>query len=55
MKFVLKRKGRWGYVARPGSKSSYCVSIDSARRFDTREEAEADRCVESEYIVEVKA
>lgn len=54
MPFLLKRTNRPGaanYVAPPGSPKSY-VTKPLARRFRTREEAEADRCVENEIIIE---
>ncbi len=45
------RKYKGGhYVARDGSVNSYTNSRDHARNFLTREEAEKNRCVESEYI-----
>ncbi len=45
------RKFKGGhYVARDGSKKSYTNKIDYARNYLTRKEAEADRCIESEYI-----
>ena len=43
------------YVARPGSRSSYTLSLQAARVFATREAAEADRCPENELIVAVSA
>ena len=51
MKYVLKRTDQGGgYVALPGSRKAYLKSILSARRFDTREEAERERCEENEII-----
>ena len=53
--FVLERTDQGGgYVAPPGSAKSYVQDVLKARVFDTREEAEADRCVENEIIVEVR-
>jgi hypothetical protein len=43
MKYVLKRDdGK--FVARPGSEHSYTDKLQRARTFDTRDEAERDRC-----------
>lgn len=51
MAFVLRRTDQeGGYVAQPGSLKSYTHNLLRARRFRTREEAEADRCVENEVI-----
>lgn len=50
--FLLKRTGHRGaanYVAPPGSPKSY-VTRANARKFETRAEAEKDRCVENEVI-----
>jgi hypothetical protein len=50
--YILKRiDQRGGYVAPPGSLNSYTPNIIGARRFPTREAAEADRCVENEIIL----
>ena len=49
--FVLIRTdGRGGYATPPGSSSSYTRDLLKARRYSTKEEAEADRCVENERI-----
>lgn len=45
MAFVLKRTDQGGgYVAPAGSAKSYTRSKARARRYATREEANADRC-----------
>ena len=45
------RKYKGGhYVARNGSKNSCTNKMEHARQFKTREDAEKNRCVESEYI-----
>ena len=50
--YVLKRIDQGGgYVAQPGSKSSYTRSLITARLFHTMEEAEKDRCVENEVVL----
>tara|TARA_B100002049_G_scaffold93692_1_gene69266 strand:- start:801 stop:992 length:192 start_codon:yes stop_codon:yes gene_type:complete len=50
--YVLKRTDQGGgYVAEPGSKSSYTNNVARARKFRSKEEAEAERCVENEVIV----
>lgn len=54
MKYLLRRTDQGGgYVAPPGSAKSYTKSRDKARRFNTREEAERDRCPGNEVIEEV--
>jgi len=40
--YVIK-KDRY-YVAQPGQAKSYTTSRDQARRFDTKEAAEANKC-----------
>ena len=50
--WVLQRTSpRPGYVAPPGSVSSYTTNPLRAQRFATREEAEAQACIESERAV----
>jgi hypothetical protein len=49
--YVLKREdGK--YVAQPGQEKSYTSSLERARIFDTREQAEQERCG-NEHIVSV--
>jgi hypothetical protein len=48
--FVLWHPGRREFVAPSGSEHSYTRSIHRARLFRTREEAEAERCVDSEVV-----
>lgn len=53
MSYVLRRTNdTGGYVAKPGSRSSYVRDIRCARRFPTREAAERDRCPENEVVTE---
>jgi hypothetical protein len=50
--YLLRRTdGKGGYVAPAGSPSAYVRNRADARLFKTREEAEAERCVENEIIV----
>lgn len=54
MFYVLQRTDQGGgYVAPPGSEKSYTHDAAKARKFDSREAAEEDRCVENEVIVRV--
>lgn len=49
--YVIKRDdGK--YVAQAGSKNSYTSSLENARTFATKEQAEQDKCG-NEYIVSV--
>jgi hypothetical protein len=53
--YVLKRTEQGGgYVAQPGSRSSYTRDIAKAQKFRTKEEAERERCKENEVIQEVR-
>lgn len=55
-KYIIQRTDQWGgYVGRPGHKSSYVVDWRHARRFDTREEAEAQRCPGNEVVMQITA
>ena len=47
--------GRAWFVARPGSKQAYTSALQDAQTFQTREEAEKNRCIESEHIVSLEA
>lgn len=40
--YVIKNAGR--YVARQGSPSSFVVKVENARKFNTREAAQAEAC-----------
>ena len=53
MVYVIQRaKGDGGgYVAPPGSVHSYTRRLEHARRYPTREAAEADLCPENERVV----
>lgn len=42
------------FVSMPGSQHSYTKSIRQARIFNTREQADGDRCVDNEYVVSVE-
>lgn len=48
---LRKTDGRGGYVAPAGSARAYVRNTAKARVFRTREEAEANRCIENEVIV----
>ena len=52
MAYLIKRTDQGGgYVAPPGSPKAYTTRA-KARRFATRQDAEADRCPENETIIE---
>lgn len=52
--YVIKRTDQGGgYVAQSGSKSSYTTSLELARKFPTREAAEAERCPGNEVVLDV--
>lgn len=54
MSYVLKRTDQGGgYVAPAGSEKSYTKLLSKARRFVTRQEAEAERCPDNEVIVQI--
>lgn len=53
--YVLVRSGDGAYVAPPGRAASYTKSLQHARIFDTKEQAERERCPENESIVPVEA
>lgn len=54
--FLIKRTDQGGgYVARPGAEHSYTKSLRQARRFDTREAAERDRCPGNEVVTTIDA
>jgi len=54
--YALKRTDQgYGYVSKPGSKSSYTHSLANAKLFETKELAEADRCKGNEVIVDVSS
>ena len=48
--YRLRRYKDGYYVTQPGSHQSYSIKRDDARNYMSREAAENDRCVESEYI-----
>ena len=54
--FVIHRNASdgGGYVARPGNHNSYVHNILLARKYPTREAAEADLCIENEYVEDVR-
>jgi hypothetical protein len=52
MKLLIKSTEGRGYVAPSGSHKSYTKDIKAARKFNSREEAERELCVESERIVD---
>ena len=49
--YLIKKGNK--YVALAGSKNSYTTSIRRARRFPTREAADADCCPGNERVVSV--
>ena len=51
--YVIQRTTDGAYVNQPGSRASYTRSLERARKFATREAAEADRCPGNEQIVPV--
>jgi hypothetical protein len=44
MLYVIRKNGSNQYVALPGLKKSYTTRRESARRFKTAQEAQADCC-----------
>lgn len=51
MSFLLRRTDQGGgWVAKSGSPGSYTHKLQHARRFETRYQAERERCVENEVI-----
>ena len=44
MKYVLKRHEDDKYVAKPGSEKSYTRSLQAAQKFDSKEQADAQKC-----------
>jgi len=51
--WVLKHNETGKYVSRPGCKRSYTNDLDMARRFKSAEEAEKERCVGSETVIDL--
>jgi len=52
--YVIERTDQGGgYVAQPGSRSSYTTDIRRARKWPTREAAERERCLGNEVVVSV--
>ena len=49
--YALKHNASGKYVAKLGSEPTYTREIECVRLFKTREEAEKERCVESEHVV----
>lgn len=57
MSFVIVRSKDGAYVAdmrRSPNGASYTHQLQNARRFCRRDLAEADRCQENEYIVDIE-
>lgn len=52
MAYFIRRTEDKKYVARSGSEHSYTANLAKAQAYATREDAEKDRCIENEYIVE---
>lgn len=54
MSFVLQRTDQGGgFVAQDGSGQTYTHSIRLAKKYSTREAADADRCPDNEVVVDV--
>ncbi len=55
--YVIKNtgNGKWtgAYVNQPGAQHSFTFSLELARKFATREEAEGQRCPGNEVVVPV--
>lgn len=51
--FILRNTKTGRYVAPPGSVHSYTSYLENARVFRTPEDAEKERCVENEELVDV--
>ena len=52
--FVIKRTDQGGgYVTPPGSLKSYTRSLEKARKFNTKDEAEGHRCPGNEVVIPV--
>ncbi len=52
--YVIKRTDQGGgYVTRAGSSGSYTKNLEHAQKYDTREEADANRCPENEVVIDV--
>ncbi len=51
--YVLRRNSDGFYVAPPGQDKSYTPRLEEAQTFRTPDEAERERCVDSETIVNV--
>lgn len=53
--YLIKRvDSGGGYVSKPGSEKSYTRSIERAKTFASRKEAEGDLCVENEVVVSLR-
>ena len=53
--FVLVHNKTGKYVARPGEQYSYVPGLENARAFRTRQDAERERCQDSERIASVES
>lgn len=51
--FVIKKTDSKMYVAPSGSKHSYTTSLENARKYHTKKEAETDLCKENEIICDI--
>lgn len=52
MRYVLQNIETGKYVAISGLESSYTNNLTLIQRFDTKAQAEANRCVENERIID---
>lgn len=54
MQYVIRRTDQsGGYVAQPGSQSSYTQKLEHARRFETKEAADRE-CCENEITLSLE-
>jgi hypothetical protein len=53
--FVIQHDETGKYVARPGSLRSYTNRLEGAQVFRHREQAEKERCVENETLVDLRS
>lgn len=52
--YIIRRIDQGGgYVAKPGSRRSYCQDLAQARKYETFAGAEADLCPENEVILKL--
>lgn len=54
MYLIKKIDQSGGYVSKPGHRSSYVKNLRFARKFQTKDEAELNRCPENEIVVDLE-